>query len=143
YNLYYGTAPRNYGTKISVGRTSAYTVTGLGAGTYYFAVTAYDVLGNESRYSNEVSQTITLCTISIAPPNRSIGYTGGSGIVTVTTSAGCAWSATSNANWITITSVSSGSGSGTVSYTAAANTATSYRIGTVTVAGQTHTVTQA
>ncbi|PYV18749.1 MAG: hypothetical protein DMG07_03255 [Acidobacteria bacterium] len=141
YNLYYGTAPRNYSTKISVGRTSTYTVTGLGAGTYYFAVTAYNVLGNESPYSNEVSQTITLCTISIAPPNRSIGYTGGSGVVTVTTSAGCTWSAASNVNWITL-AAGSGSGSGTVTYTVAANTATSPRTGTVTVAGQTHTVTQ-
>src|SRR5712691_8727387 len=42
YNLYYGTTPRNYSTKIDVGRTPTYTVTGLGAGTYYFAVTAYD-----------------------------------------------------------------------------------------------------
>src|SRR5213593_3574040 len=142
YNLYYGTTPRNYSTTIDVGRTPTYTVTGLGAGTYYFAVTAYDVLGNESGYSNEVSRTITLCTTSISPPNRSTGYAGGSGIVTVTTSAGCAWTAASDVNWITL-AAGSGSGSGTVTYTVAANTATSPRTGTVTVAGQTHTVTQA
>jgi len=37
----------------------------------------------------------------------------------------------------------SGSGNGTVSYTAAANTATTARTGTLTIAGQTFTVTQA
>jgi hypothetical protein len=33
-------------------------VTGLSAGTWYFAVTAYDIDGNESDFSNEVSTTI-------------------------------------------------------------------------------------
>ena len=34
--------------------TSCY-VTGLGTGNvYYFAITAYDVTGNESEYSNEL-----------------------------------------------------------------------------------------
>ncbi|MGD0235529.1 MAG: BACON domain-containing carbohydrate-binding protein, partial [Syntrophorhabdales bacterium] len=51
--------------------------------------------------------------------------------------------AASNASWITITSGSSGSGNGTVTYTVAANSATSSRSGTMTLGGQTHTATQA
>jgi hypothetical protein len=31
---------------------------GLGSGTYYFVVTAYDTAGNESPPSNEVSKAI-------------------------------------------------------------------------------------
>ena len=60
-----------------------------------------------------------------------------------TTTTGCAWTATSNAPWITVTTGASGSGNGTVTYSVAANTGTTSRTGTLTVAGQTFTVTQA
>ena len=45
--------------------------------------------------------------------------------------------------WFTVTGGSSGTGNGTVSYTVAANTSTSPRTGTLTIAGLTATVTQA
>ena len=57
--------------------------------------------------------------------------------------ASCAWTAASNAPWITITAGASGSGNGTVAYTVAANASTTGRTGTMTIAGQTMTVTQA
>jgi hypothetical protein len=60
----------------------------------------------------------------------------------VTTTAGCAWTATSNASWITITNGASGTGTGTVMFTVAVNLGGS-RTGTLTVAGQTATVQQA
>ena len=44
--------------------------------------------------------------------------------------------------FITITSGSSGSGNGTVHYTVAANTSTNEQVGTMTIAGQTFTVTE-
>jgi large repetitive protein len=60
YRVYVGTASGIYGTPITIGNVTAYTVTGLGPGqTYYFAVTAMDGNGNESGYSNEVSQGIS------------------------------------------------------------------------------------
>jgi hypothetical protein len=58
YNLYVGTTSRGYGTPIDVGSRTTYTLAGLGSGTYYFAVTAYDAGGAESDYSNEVSKTL-------------------------------------------------------------------------------------
>src|SRR6266850_1851413 len=63
YRVYFGTAPGTYlqslGQGISVGNVTAYTLTGLASGTqYYFAVTAFDTLGVESPYSNEVSKNI-------------------------------------------------------------------------------------
>jgi hypothetical protein len=59
YKIYYGTAPGVYGTPITIGTQATYTVTGLPAGTYYFAVTAYNTEGLESGYSNEVSTAVT------------------------------------------------------------------------------------
>jgi hypothetical protein len=58
YKVYVGTASRSYSPPITIGNVTAYTVTGLGTGTHYFAVTAFDASGNESDYSNEVSKTI-------------------------------------------------------------------------------------
>jgi uncharacterized protein (TIGR03437 family) len=62
--------------------------------------------------------------------------------VSVTAGPGCAWTAASNANWITLTSAAGGSGSGAVSYSVAANPGADPRTGTITIAGQTFTVTQ-
>jgi Zn-dependent metalloprotease len=83
------------------------------------------------------------CTFSINPTSASYAAAGGSGSVTVTAGAGCNWTAVSNATFITVTSGSSGSGNGSVGYSVAANTGTGSRNGTMTIAGQTFTVTQA
>lgn len=83
------------------------------------------------------------CTFSINPTSASFAAAGGTGSVSVTATAGCNWTAVSNATFITITAGSSGTGNGTVSYSVANNTATTSRTGTMTIAGQTFTVTQA
>ncbi|HEX8175488.1 MAG TPA: M36 family metallopeptidase [Pyrinomonadaceae bacterium] len=83
------------------------------------------------------------CTYSISPTSASFAAAGGSGSVTVTAGAGCNWTAVSNATFITITGGASGSGNGTVSYSVASNGGTTSRSGTMTIAGQTFTVTQA
>src|SRR5881396_1033391 len=142
YKLYYGTASRNYATVINVANRTTYTVTALGPGTYYFAVTAYDTLGNESAFSNEVFTMIAGCSYSIASATQFFTSAAGTGTISVTSGAGCNWSAQSNADWIAITAGSSGSGSGTVQYAVSANTAGDSRSGTLSIAGQTFAVTQ-
>jgi len=82
------------------------------------------------------------CTFSIAPTSQNVPALGGTGTVTVTTTSACAWTASSNAPWLTITSGAAGTGNGSVGFSAAVNTAGS-RNGTLTIAGQTFTVTQA
>jgi hypothetical protein len=82
------------------------------------------------------------CTYSINPTSSSVSYPATSGSVSVTTQAGCAWTATSNSGFLGITSGSSGTGSGSVGYSVAANAATSPRSGTLTIAGATFTVNQ-
>jgi len=83
------------------------------------------------------------CTYSINPTSATFGAGGGSGSVNVTAPSGCPWTVSNVPSWITITSGSSGSGNGTVSYTVAPNSSTSSRTATLTIAGQSFTVTQA
>ena len=56
----------------------------------------------------------------------------------VLTSPGCAYTAISNASFLTITGGASGSGNGSVTYDVAANSGPA-RSGTITAAGQTFT----
>ena len=80
--------------------------------------------------------------LSCHPCNFSFSN-GGSGSIAVTsTNADCAWTAASNVNWITVYNTS-GSGDGTVNYTVTANPDFTERTGTITIGGQTFTVTQA
>ena len=61
YRVYRATLSGTYGAPIATiqGNTASYTATGLQFGTtYFFVVTAYDIAGNESAYSNEVSKSI-------------------------------------------------------------------------------------
>jgi hypothetical protein len=112
-------------------------------GTVYVADVAAVGPGGSapSALSNTFSFTAP-CSFTASPTSASPTAAGGAASVSVTTAAGCAWTATSNATWITITSGASGSGNGTVNYTVAANTGPA-RSGTLTVAGQTVTINQA
>ncbi|HEX8072873.1 MAG TPA: Ig-like domain-containing protein [Pyrinomonadaceae bacterium] len=83
------------------------------------------------------------CSYSITPQAQVFPANGGSGTINVNaTSTSCAWTAQSNASWITITAGASGAGNGTVAYNVAANDAAAPRTGTIVVAGRTFTVTQ-
>ena len=81
------------------------------------------------------------CVFSITPSSANYPSGGGTGGVTVSTAAGCAWTAMSNDTFITVTSAAGGTGGGTVGYSVDANTGPQ-RGGTVTIADQTFTVTQ-
>ncbi len=80
------------------------------------------------------------CTYSINPGFMNFPLAGGNGTINVTTGANCAWSVTSNDNWI-IPVETGGTGNGVVNYNVQAF-AGQQRTGTVTVAGQTFTVNQ-
>jgi hypothetical protein len=59
YKVYAGTASRSYGPPIDVGNVTSFQIINLQPGqTYYFAVTAYDTVHNQSGYSNEASKRI-------------------------------------------------------------------------------------
>ena len=83
------------------------------------------------------------CAVTISPMSQAASSSGGTATpVTVTAASGCAWTATTTTSWITISSGASGTGNGTVAFSVAANTGPA-RTGTITIAGQTHTVNQA
>jgi hypothetical protein len=82
-------------------------------------------------------------------PAASFPAAGGTRMVTVVTQAvsagcsiGCPWTATSNASWIRVTSSMPRAGDDAFFYQVEPNTGGA-RTGTITVAGRTHTVTQA
>jgi uncharacterized protein (TIGR03437 family) len=115
----------------------------LQAGLYYLAV------GNFGPGAANFTVTATVtgggggnCSFTISPTSRNLPSAGGLGNVNVTTSAGCNWTATSNANFINILPPASGSGNGSITYSVGANTGANSRTGTLTVAGQTFTLTQ-
>jgi tetratricopeptide (TPR) repeat protein len=59
YKIHMGTSSRKYSQVIDVGHVTSFTVSNLQQGqTYYFAVTAYDIFANQSRFSVEISATI-------------------------------------------------------------------------------------
>ncbi len=118
---------------------------GSGNGTVAYSVAAHSGLAPRSGTLTIAGKTFTVTQsgcYSISPVTRTIGPAATTGSVAVSAGTACgAWSAVSNASWMTITS-GGGSGNGTVNFSVAANTGTSSRSGTLTIAGKTHTVTQ-
>jgi hypothetical protein len=88
-----------------------------------------------------LSVTQTACSFSLSSGSAAFNASSGTGSVNVTATAGCDWTVTNNASWITITSPPSATGSGAISYTVSANTGAA-RSASLTIAGQTYTVTQ-
>ncbi|MGO9246875.1 MAG: choice-of-anchor tandem repeat GloVer-containing protein [Verrucomicrobiia bacterium] len=91
-----------------------------------------------------VNQAAGGCKFSLSPKAGKIKAAGGAATIKVKPNFNdCVWSADSNDSFITITDGASGTGKGTVSYTVAANTNTTALTGSITIAGEAFTVTQA
>ncbi len=73
------------------------------------------------------------CPASLNPATQSVPEAGGAFTTAFTTAAGCAWTATSDASWLTISSAASGTGDATIAYAVAANTGAA-RTGHITLA---------
>jgi hypothetical protein len=122
---------------------------GAGSGSVAYAVTANGAAASRTGtltvagHAFAVAQGGTACTWNLAASSTSVPATLGSGTASVTSPAGCAWTASSEVPWITLTSGATGSGNGTVSFQTTANPGPSPRAGTITVAGLPFTVNQA
>jgi subtilisin family serine protease len=77
------------------------------------------------------------CTYSLSATAVTAPASGTSGSVTVSTAPNCTWSAASSASFITVSA-----GAGAVFYSVAANPSLTTRVGSITIAGQTVTITQ-
>jgi hypothetical protein len=100
--------------------------------------------GTPATSAAPTSPTAAPCSFVVSPSSFTLPATGGSAErVTVSTSSACSWTATSNSSFVAIVDRSSFVGNDTVVFSLEPNTNPSNRIGTLTVAGQTITVTQA
>ena len=82
------------------------------------------------------------CSYAIDPTTLTLSHDPAtSDPVSITTTAGCAWTATSNDGWINVETGAQGTGSGTMTFSVTRNKGRE-RVGTLTVAGHTLTVTQ-
>ncbi|MBK7742796.1 MAG: hypothetical protein IPI40_03520 [Betaproteobacteria bacterium] len=142
------TAPGTSCTRIPYFSNPNLTYGGAPLGT---AAAGSTPTADNARVHNQVAATVAAfrptaagpqCTYALSPTAASPASTGGSATVSVTTQAGCAWTATSSASWLTISGATSGTGNGTVSYATSANTGAA-RTATLSIGGSTVTVTQA
>jgi len=123
-------------------------VSGQGNGQVQFSVGAN--AGQSARQGDIVvnnvkarlTQGVPGCTISLTPTSQDVFPSGSTGSIHVSAATGCGWTATSNDPWLKITAGSPSAGEGIVSFAAAANDGTVARVGTITIANQTFTVTQ-
>lgn len=113
-------------------------------GVVYYGTNVNDYAYDVYSYLYAIAASPVLpCSFGITPNAAAYQYNGGSGNITLAaTNANCAWTATSNANWITV-HTPSGAGNGAVTYTVSANPDFTARTGTITVGGQTFSVAQA
>ena len=108
----------------------------------FYGATGGGATTNGTIYSLDAGVIVGSCTYTLNPTNAAFTAAGGTGTFSVLSSNVCPWSATNNVSFITITSGTPGSGTGTVHYTVAPNTSASSLTGTITVAGETFTVTE-
>jgi len=92
--------------------------------------------------SSGSSANLPACSFSLSPTNQLFDATGGTGTVAVQAATNCAWSAISNATWITLVSGASGIGNGNVVFQVQANITGLPRSASLSIAGQTFTVNQ-
>ena len=105
-------------------RTGALTVAG-------FAVTV-----------NQAAANVT-CDYTVTPDRTSFSKDGGTGAATVDTAGPCAWTAASDAPWLTIASGGQGTGGGVVSDSVARNLDIADRRAGLVIAGHTFDILQA
>jgi hypothetical protein len=94
-------------------------------------------------YTLTVTQAAGSCTYSVSPTSFAIDPLSTSRTLSVVTGTQCTWGASTVETWITITNPGAGVGISSVTFSVTANGTATQRVGTLTVAGQTVTVTQA
>jgi len=90
------------------------------------------------------SQTAPSCTYTVNPASASVPASGAALEVVLSTGSACEWTAVSNASWMVLFVVPARTvGGATITAGVTSNTSAAPRTGTLTIAGQTVTVTQA
>ena len=123
--------------------------TGTGNGTVGFTVPGNTNTAPLTGTITIADQTFTVnqaaggCAFSLSPKGAKYKATGGSKAIKVKPKLNdCVWTAISNDPFITLTGATSGVGAGTVSYSVAENTNSTPLTGSITIAGETFTITE-
>ncbi len=111
-------------------------------GTFNFTVQTTDANGCLGTRSYAMTIGPSGCNYAVAPVNHAFLSDATEGSVNVAAVDGCAWTAVSNAPWLTITVGQNGSGNGTVRFIAGQNPNPGTRRGTLTIAGRIVTIVQ-
>jgi hypothetical protein len=82
------------------------------------------------------------CAFQLTASITSLGFQGGAVSISVSTAAGCAWTARADAEWVTIQSGASGTGPGTIAISVGANPDASSRDSLVAISDQSVKLTQ-
>ena len=117
----------------------SYTVTPSGLG-YSFSPASQSFANLNG---NQTAGFSGACLLSVSPSTVYLDSTAQSGPpIGVAASASCVWAATAGAAFLTLTSGASGSGDGTVAFSVPANTSGADLAGSLSVGGQTVSITQ-
>lgn len=116
-----------------VGRTLMLTYT-LGDGVFPGGPIEWDI-------QIDIEGSGGACGYAFDSAGAAVSSLGGGGSASLVAGDGCAWTATSDAAWLTLTSAASGSGAASITFEAAENPGPE-RTATITAAGATFTVTQ-
>ncbi|HKU73552.1 MAG TPA: zinc-dependent metalloprotease family protein [Pyrinomonadaceae bacterium] len=123
---------------------------GVGYATTFCEFSRNQMRNHAANNSGCLTNTPSNCDYVLSATGQTFTKDAGGGTVNVTAESGCNWLATSNVNWISITGAGNpdsfvyfnGNGSATIDYTIQENSAYTRR-GTIKIAGQDFTVTQA
>ena len=122
--------------------TGGATGSGNGSATFTVAPSTFSTqrTGLLTIAGRTFTVTQTACTYTLTPGSRTHTGAGGPGTITVGTSSGCAWQATTTQSWISVSG--NGTASGSVSYTVQPNTSSSSRTGSISIGTQVFSVVQ-
>jgi hypothetical protein len=132
-------APQGDG-KIRYDFSANVTAWPLPGGTYEARVAALGPTGTGRSAASNTFQFAS-CAYTLGPSAATVGAPSGSSSFIVTTTAGCAWTVTSSAAWVSLIT-STGTGSGTVSFSYQANGVGASRAATLSVSGTPFALTQ-
>jgi all-beta uncharacterized protein len=121
---------------------SRLTVPLVGGTIYEARVSAVGPGGSTSSQTSNTFASSAPCAPALSSVATSVGASATTGSVSVAAGTTCAWTTRANVTWLTVTSGASVTGAGNVNYSVSANTASTSRSGTLTIAGQTFTVNQ-
>ncbi|MFN8003406.1 MAG: NF038122 family metalloprotease [Acidobacteriota bacterium] len=91
--------------------------------------------------SNALPLNVLPCAYALSETSQNLSAIGSPSGVVLTTASPCAWTAQSDASWLTV-NTPSGTGKGVITFTAPANPGQTVRTGTITVGGRALTIRQ-